>query len=261
MVEEIFNIIREATSRSSTSIEPGGRISCYFEFSSLQSMVVSVWGWLSLGVFEYRSPARVDCKFGSETADEGDSERQQRRMQEKICTGGEKIHHGRITSSTTKNQGVDLHRQRIQERFYIDRRRKGGSEHQQWRIQEKICIGGESRQDKLIDEKGSKRGSSSAEDPGELPHRQTEEGRFGTSTSEDPGEDLHWRRATAGSPRRRERINGWIFIGTRSRRCSTSSEKRRRDLLRLQNQMVEFLVISNSTRCNLALFPSGVGSV
>ena len=95
----------------------------------MQSKVVSVRGWLSLGVFGYRSPV-----------------------------------------------GVDLHRQRIQESFYIDRRRKGGSEHQQRRIQEKICITGESRQDQLIDEKGSRRRSSSAEDTGELLHRQTNEG-------------------------------------------------------------------------------------
>ena len=72
------------------------------------------------------------------------------------------------------------------------------SEHQQRRIQEKICIGAQSRRDQLIDEKRSRSGSSSAEDPGELLHRQTEEERFGTSTAEDPEEDLHRRRVTAG---------------------------------------------------------------
>ena len=71
---------------------------------------------------------------------------------------------------------MDLHRQRIQERFYIHRRRKGDSERQQLRLQEKTCIGGASRQDHLIDEKGSRSESSSTEDPGELLHRQTEEG-------------------------------------------------------------------------------------
>ena len=112
----------------------------------------------------------------------------------------------RINTSTRKDQGEDFHRQRIQE---------------------KICIGGESRQDQLIDEEGSRSGSSSGEDPGELLHRQTGEGRFGTSTSEDRGEDLHRRRTTAGSPHRRKRIKGWISIGTGSRRSSTSSEKQR----------------------------------
>ena len=124
-VEEIFYIIREAAPRSSTSTEPGGRTSCYFEFFSLQSRVVFVWGWLSLGVFGYRSPVEVD-----------------------------------------------LHRQRIQENFYIDRGSKGGSEHQHRRIQQKICIGGESRQDHLIDKKRIKSGSSSARDRGDLLHHQ-----------------------------------------------------------------------------------------
>ena len=59
-VEKIFYIIREAAPRSSTPTESGCRISCYFEFSSLQSRVVSVWGWLSLCVFGYRSPVGVD---------------------------------------------------------------------------------------------------------------------------------------------------------------------------------------------------------
>ena len=49
-IDEIFYIIRETAPRSSTSTDPGGRISCYFEFSSLQSRVVFVWGWFSLGV-------------------------------------------------------------------------------------------------------------------------------------------------------------------------------------------------------------------
>ena len=45
---------------------PGGSISCYLEFSSLQSRVVSVWGWLSLGVFEYRkfSPGGLQVRVG-----------------------------------------------------------------------------------------------------------------------------------------------------------------------------------------------------
>ena len=156
--------------------------------------------------------------------------------------------------------GVDLHRQRIQERFYTDRRRKGGSEHQQRRMQKKICIGGESRQDQFLDEKGSRRASTSTDggrevrninsggsrrrctsaesrgrissstrkDPGELLHRQTVEGRFGTSTAEDLGEDLHRRRVTAGSTHRREGIMEWIFIGKGSRRASTSTDGRRR---------------------------------
>ena len=39
---------------------------CYFDFSSLQSRVVPVWGWLSLGVFEYRkfSPGGLQVRVG-----------------------------------------------------------------------------------------------------------------------------------------------------------------------------------------------------
>ena len=88
----------------------------------------------------------------------------------------------------------------------------------------KICIGGALRRDQFIYEKGSRCGSSSAEDPVELLHRQTEEGRFGSSTAENPGEDLHWRRVTAGSTHRRDRIKEWIFIGRGSRRASTSTD-------------------------------------
>ena len=33
---------------------PGGSISCYYNFSSLQSRIVRVWGWQSLDLFEYR---------------------------------------------------------------------------------------------------------------------------------------------------------------------------------------------------------------
>ena len=51
---------------------------------------------------------------------------------------------------------MDLHRQRIQENFYIDRRRKGDPEREQLRIQEKTCIGGSSRWAQLIDENGRK---------------------------------------------------------------------------------------------------------
>ena len=105
--------------RSSTFTEPGGRISCYSEF-----LLVAIYGCfrLRLGQSDSESPVGVDCKFGSEAADEGDSERQQ------------------------------------------------------LRIQKKICVGGASRQDQLVDEKGSRSGTLSAEDPGELLHRQTEEG-------------------------------------------------------------------------------------
>ena len=186
------------------------------------------------------------------------SEHQDRRVQEKICIGGEPRHDhlvdekgSRTRFSLAEYPGELLQRQTDE----------GDSEHQQRRIQKKICVGGESGQDQLIDVKRSKSGSSSAEDPGELLHRHTEKGSFGTSTSEDPGEDLHRWRTTAGSPRRRKRIKAWIFNGTGSRRSSSSSEKWRRDLLPLQNQVVEFLVISNSPRCSLGLFPSEVGSV
>ena len=110
-----------------------------FRILLVQSMVVPVLGGLrlSLSMLDAGSPVRVDCKFVSEAADEGHSERQQQR------------------------------------------------------IPEKFCIGGQSRQVQLIDEKGSRSGSSSARDPGELLHRQTEKGSFGSSTAEDPEEDLH----------------------------------------------------------------------
>ena len=86
--------------RSSTSSEerrrgllhpqiPGGRISCYFEFFSLKSRVVPVWGWLSLGVSKYkkfnpgglqvRVGARVRRRFGRSTAEDRDEELQRRR--------------------------------------------------------------------------------------------------------------------------------------------------------------------------------------
>ena len=127
-VKEIFYIIRLAAPRSSTPTEPGFRMSCYFEFSSLQSRVVSVWSWLSLGVL--------------------DTEVQSRRR-----------------SSLAADPGELLQRQT----------NEGYSEHQQRRIQKKICVGGESRQNQLIDDKGSRSGSSSAEDAGEFLHRQTDE--------------------------------------------------------------------------------------
>ena len=79
---------------------------------------------------------------------------------------------------------MDLHRERIQESFSTDRRRKGGSGHQQWRIQENICIDGASRHDHLIDEK----------DQGVALHRQriqeifyTDRRRKGMSTTSSPG--------------------------------------------------------------------------
>ena len=170
-------------------------------------------------MFAYRSPVGVDCKFGSEAANEGDSERQQ----EKTCIGGTSPNNqlidekgSRSGSSSAEDPGELLHRQTDE----------ADSERQQLRIQEKTCIGGASRKDQPIDEKGSRSRSSSAGDPGELLHRQTEEGRFGTSTAEDPGEGLHRRRDTAGSPHRRKRIKEWIFIGRGSRKASTSTDGR-----------------------------------
>ena len=63
---------------------PCGSISCYFDFTSLQSKVVPVWGWLSLAVFEYRSSVLMDCKFGSEAVGEGDSEGRLQRISIRI---------------------------------------------------------------------------------------------------------------------------------------------------------------------------------
>ena len=135
----------------------------------LQSRVVSVWGWLSLCVFAYRNPVGVDCKFGSESANEGDSERQQLRIQEKTCIGGASPQHqlideegSRSGSSSAEDPGELLHRQTDE----------GDSEHKQLRIQEKICIGGASQQDQLIDEKESRSRSSSARDRGDIIHHQ-----------------------------------------------------------------------------------------
>ena len=137
------------------------------------SGVGSVWVCLDTG-----SPVGMDCKVGSEAADEEDSERQQRRIHEKICIGGESWQDqlldkkgSRSGSSSAEDPGELLHQQT-----------EGGSEHQQRRNQKKICIGRETRQDHLIDEKESRSESSSAGDPGELLHRQTEEGRSSTSS-------------------------------------------------------------------------------
>ena len=172
-VEEILYIIREAAPRPSTSTEPGGRISCYFEFSSLQSRVVSVRGWLSLDVFAYRNPVAVACWFRSEASDEGGSERQQLRIQEKTCISGASPRDqfidedgSRSESALAEDPGELLHRQTDE----------GDSERHQLRIQVTTCIGGALRQDKLIDEKGSRSGSSSTGDAGELLHRKTDEG-------------------------------------------------------------------------------------
>ena len=52
------------------------------------------------------SPIRVDFKFGSEAANEGGSQDQQRRIQEKICIAES---HGNINSSTEKDQREDRH--------------------------------------------------------------------------------------------------------------------------------------------------------
>ena len=165
-VEEILYIIREAALISSTSTEPGGRTSCYFEFSSLQSRVISVWGWLNLGMFGYRSPIGVDLhrqriqeSFYIDRRRKGGSEHPQRTSRRRSAPAESR---GRIKFST----------RRIQESFYIDRRRKGGSEQQHRRIQEKICIGRESWQHHPVDQKGSRGGSSSLRDRGDLLHHQ-----------------------------------------------------------------------------------------
>ena len=131
-------------------------------------------------------------------------------------------------SEAADEEGSERQQLRIQESFSIDRRRKEGSEHQPRRIQEKICIGEASQQAQLIDEKESKSGPSSAEDPGELLHRQSEDERFETSAEEDPGEDLHQRSITAGSTHRRERIKEGIFIGKGTRRDSTLTDGERK---------------------------------
>ena len=62
-------IVQGAAPRSSTFTDTRCSISCYFDLSSLQSRVVPVWGWLSLGVFEYRksSPGGLQVRVGGRT--------------------------------------------------------------------------------------------------------------------------------------------------------------------------------------------------
>ena len=99
------------------------RISCYFEFSSLQSRVVS--GICSVWVcLDTESPVGLDCKFGSEAADEGDSERQQQRIQESFFIGRRRK--GWFGTSTAENPREDLHRWRV----------TPGSTHRRERIKE-----------------------------------------------------------------------------------------------------------------------------
>ena len=107
----------------------------------------------------------------------------------------------------------------------------------------------------------------------------------------DPGEDLHRQRAS-GRNNSSTTEDQEDFYTDGARRSSSSSEKQRTDKLRGQDnqddiytdgvvrgdllrrrrsgaevfnihryQVVSFLVISNSPRCNIALFQSGVGSV
>ena len=142
--EEIFYTIRGAAPRSSTSQTLGGKISCYFEFSSLQSLVVPVWDWLSLDVFEYRkfSPSEFQVRVGGRgrmrvrrsTAEDPGEDLHQRRATAESTHRWERIKKRtfiqriseRINSSTKGDQGMNLHRQRIQESFYIGKWRKGG---------------------------------------------------------------------------------------------------------------------------------------
>ena len=182
--------------RSSTSSEerrrgllhpqkPDGWISCYFEFSSLQYRVVPVWGWLSLGIFEYRkiSPGglrvriggRGRMRFGRSTAEDPGEDLHQRRATARPNHRWKRIkestfiqritdiinssteenqeedlhpeNHDRINSSMEEDQEVELHLQMIQERFYIDGRRKEGHplRHQDWqelryRQNQVVCI-------------------------------------------------------------------------------------------------------------------------
>ena len=88
----------------------------------MQSKVASVWAWLRLDVFAYINLVGVDCKFGSEAADEGDSERQQLRIQERTCIGGASPQDQFIDE---EDQRVELHRKRIQETSTDGRRRLG----------------------------------------------------------------------------------------------------------------------------------------
>ena len=202
-----------------------------------------------------RSPVGVDCKFGSEAEGEGDSERQQRRIQEKICTGGESRQDHLIDEKGSRSWSFN--RQRIQESFYIDRRREV----------------------RHINSGGSRRRYASA----------GSHGRIKSWTRKDQGVDLHRqesfyidRRRKGGSEHRHRMIQEKICIGEEPRQDHLIGKKESRsgfalardrgDLLRHQGggdeifyiyryQVVEFLVISNSSRCNLGLFPSGVGSV
>ena len=102
-----------------------------------------------------------------------------------------------INSSTMKAQGVDLHRQRIQESFYIDRR---------------------TMETLNVNRGGSRSRSASAESQGRLTSRS------GSSSAEDQEELLHsQRKGDSGDQQRR--IKEKICIGGESRQDELIDEK------------------------------------
>ena len=145
--------------------------------------------WLNIG-----SPVRVDFKFGSEAADEGGSDDQQRRIQEKTCIGREPWQDQLIDgggsrkgpSSRRTATGSTQRRKRIKERTFIQRIidmiNSSTEEDQAEDLHPE-----DQRQDQLIDGRGSRSEPSLAGDPGEFLHRQTEEGRSSTSAQGSAG--------------------------------------------------------------------------
>ena len=107
---------------------PGASIFYYSDFSSLQSRVVPVWGWLSLDVFEYRkfSPGglqvrvegRVRRRFGRS------STRISSRINDIIVRGSAT---GSRTSSSEKQQDQPHRRRRIKGRIFVRRGSAAGS--------------------------------------------------------------------------------------------------------------------------------------
>ena len=185
----------------------------------------------------------MDCKFGSETVDEGDSGGRLQRISSKINhINGEKIK-GRIfvrrgsaagsrSSSSEEQHDQPPHCQRISIRI-MDIIVVGAAESTTSSSEDQQQDQGHHRRRSSriihIDEGGSKEGSSFAEDqPQDQRHRRRR--NSGQIDTEDE-EDLH-----------RQRSGAEVFYIHRY-------------------QVVVFLVTSISPHCNLLLFQFGVGSV
>ena len=189
---------------------PGGSISCYFDFSSLQSRIFPVWGWLSVDVFEYRkfSPGGLQVRvggrgrrrFGRSSAEDQQQDQQHRRESPKEGSSSARIS-SRINHIDGRGSRKDLRLQGS----------AAGSI---------ISSSEEQRTDHPRRPRGSRESSSSEEQRTKIIHVDPED-----------QEDLP-----------RQRSGAEVFYIHRY-------------------QVVAFLVISISARCNLWLFQSEVGSV